>query len=434
MSLLLGLTLLVAHAVITGEDRESPRRVTVSETADGVELVEMARPLVGAERDTADDIDVEITWIRHALSCANVNDQYSGGGSTWAQGKMKNAMAMRDPALSNFGIKASKATGEYMREAGLGDAKYDIVASSQLLRAQETATLTFPGHEVLVLPFVGEEGSGIQAFNQDNTMSSSEEQQERMQDLEAYLPFGTLDVDRHLFEHAQTLSETYQKTIRERIQEENPRKMSGWLKDVGHRSGLGRFNAASELEEMFLHPEKPDMDKALRFIARNVVPKVQALRTSMTTPASASSPTRVIRMAIVSHSNFLKAALPCSVPLSGPNGKRRKPVNNEALNVKYRLSTDDLGPVLVEKFPNSCVQAVPGSMHYGPLYPRTFEPLPLPSKEEGLCEEDYERCNAAYPGLMQVRPCADEVIMLKAREEERREKLATRMTGRDRDE
>lgn len=133
----------------------------------------------------------------------------------------------------------------------------------------------------------------------------------------------------------------------------------------------------------------------------------------------------MIRMAIISHSNFLKDSLPCSVPLSGPKGKR-KPFNNEALNVKYVLSTDDLGPVLVEKFPNSCVQAVPGAVHFGPQYPRTYEPLTLPSKDDGMCKEDYERCDAAYPGLMEVRPCADERMVLEARARAREEERAAR--------
>merc|ERR550537_1247934 len=107
--------------------------------------------------------EVEITWIRHALSCANVNDNYSDPRKRRSLAtplssvaslpvvhsvhklgqkiltKATNAL-MLDPPLSDVGVASSVASGQSMRAKGL---EYDFIGASNLLRAVETASATF---------------------------------------------------------------------------------------------------------------------------------------------------------------------------------------------------------------------------------------------------------------------------------------------------
>lgn len=121
--------------------------------------------VVGASRHSGahDQIDVSITWIRHALSCANIANRAVNGTSCcgfpgrFIIGSCVNCLAFLDPPLSNCGVDRSKylAQTRYCEE-GL----FDFVGASVLTRAVETAAFTFPGYKIHVLPFLSELGHG----------------------------------------------------------------------------------------------------------------------------------------------------------------------------------------------------------------------------------------------------------------------------------
>merc|ERR1719183_635384 len=189
----------------------------------GVEMAALDRETRNGQKPRA--TEVEITWIRHALSCANVNDQYSskaGWHSEYIHAKYNNIMHMLDPPLSDYGVHSSLRAGDQVRNATkseLHDGYFDIVASSNLLRAIETASLEFPDHRVLVLPFVSENGLGA-----DNEMSSREAQAGHLEFVHEQLrakgfPSGPGDVDYHLLEKAEEIWGDHMATVKERVSE-----------------------------------------------------------------------------------------------------------------------------------------------------------------------------------------------------------------------
>lgn len=94
-------------------------------------------------------LTIKLLFIRHGFSCANMMK----ASGRW--GRFKKAF-VQDPPLTNRGIKditAIQPTVE--KELGVPD----IVLSSTLLRAQQTANFLFPTKTVIVAPFIKELGS-----------------------------------------------------------------------------------------------------------------------------------------------------------------------------------------------------------------------------------------------------------------------------------
>jgi broad specificity phosphatase PhoE len=379
----------------------------------GVEMMAALGREARPERPRA--TEVEITWIRHALSCANVNDQYSSkaGHAKYIHAKYNNIMAMLDPPLSDYGVHSSLRAGDQVRNvtnSHLHDGYFDIVASSSLLRAIETASLEFPDHRVLVLPFVSEVGLG-----KDNEVSSREVQSEKMAFVHELLqasgfPSGPGDVDYHLLDKSEEMWADHSATVKERLSDERivgsgvKKAFVRMQRHFGARGAGGEKVESAMERNLFADPAKPNMDHALSFIARYVVPRVDQLRTLKRGGMSRTGP---VKLAIASHSHFIAHSLAhggspesrvCAEALKG----RSKPRNNEALTVKYVMVESEYGPTLEEKFlhagvpRSSCVQAAAGATD-------------KPDASEGLCREEYERCVASYESdLMQVAPCRRE--------------------------
>lgn len=109
---------------------------------------------------------INIYFIRHALSCANV---LSMGNTGFLQG------LHQDPLLSNFGLEKSREMAPLMKK---NLPVFDYVLSSSLLRAMETAHAMLPQYQIYVVPYVSETGNG--PINFENKPMSIERQKETL--------------------------------------------------------------------------------------------------------------------------------------------------------------------------------------------------------------------------------------------------------------
>jgi len=89
---------------------------------------------------------LNVFFIRHGLSCANITHYYKNTG-------VKDHDKYLDPELSNLGVKTSKEIGAKFRKKHI---HLDGVLSSTLFRAIETAHHMFPNHAITPIPFVKE--------------------------------------------------------------------------------------------------------------------------------------------------------------------------------------------------------------------------------------------------------------------------------------
>ncbi len=94
---------------------------------------------------------VNLFFVRHQFSCANNIEKH---GSALAQLKR---LIFTDPPLTQVGLTNGRAQA---REPSVRRIKPDLVLSSTLVRAVETALTVFPGKRVSVAPFVKEVGWG----------------------------------------------------------------------------------------------------------------------------------------------------------------------------------------------------------------------------------------------------------------------------------
>lgn len=103
---------------------------------------------------TSSNYSLDIYWIRHGLSCANIDKLH--------------ALKSPDPKLTEDGLKCSKKVGVEIQD--ITEIKeIDLVLCSSLKRAMETALAMFPGKEVYSVPYIKESGVGV-----DNTPSKLE--------------------------------------------------------------------------------------------------------------------------------------------------------------------------------------------------------------------------------------------------------------------
>ena len=100
-----------------------------------------------------------VYYVRHGESEANVVQHQQGCGGI-------KHLLMKDPPLTEQGIQACKDNSSSVPEV-------DIVLSSQLLRAIQTAVYTYPNRFVQVVPYLNELGTGL-----DNVPLSPGEQNE----------------------------------------------------------------------------------------------------------------------------------------------------------------------------------------------------------------------------------------------------------------
>lgn len=126
-------------------------------------IPEMIPKMKAVKEPKSDEKQINILFVRHGFSCGNLVSQIAAGSKY-----LKYHTLYRDPPLTQVGIEESKAVGIETREK-LRKGKYniDIVASSGLLRAMQTASHMFhkeqdapgvikPTDRVFVLPFISE--------------------------------------------------------------------------------------------------------------------------------------------------------------------------------------------------------------------------------------------------------------------------------------
>jgi len=97
---------------------------------------------------------IAVLFIRHGFSCANYKKQkgfFSNISKAFSY----------DPPLTNHAIRDILETRDKIKSKIERDFEPDIVLSSTLLRAQQTANFLFPGQAIYVAPYIKELGSTL---------------------------------------------------------------------------------------------------------------------------------------------------------------------------------------------------------------------------------------------------------------------------------
>eukprot|EP00420_Gonyaulax_spinifera_P008971 CAMPEP_0197945436 /NCGR_PEP_ID=MMETSP1439-20131203/125909_1 /TAXON_ID=66791 /ORGANISM="Gonyaulax spinifera, Strain CCMP409" /LENGTH=702 /DNA_ID=CAMNT_0043568691 /DNA_START=211 /DNA_END=2319 /DNA_ORIENTATION=- len=250
--------------------------------------------------DSRVEPEVYILATRHGVSCANVAQQWNN----FTRGLSHNII--KDPGLSGFGIHeaevASSQTQEWLEKKGWG---VDIVVSSVLMRAMETAIYQFPTTEptqtIYVAPYIREHGPML-----DNKARGDDEQ-------EARLPSN---ISRRV-----VINRTFAKQV-------------GQYKS-GKWSDFLKFLAQVLLPQGF--------------------PKLIAERTGI----MASDRKKPIVIAVVTHSLFMAKDLGTECGRFFPErGGKKKPLNNQVVGVRYKLKGGNLVPG------GECEPVVSGSSYH----------------------------------------------------------------------
>jgi len=291
------------------------------------------------------ETEVEITWVRHGLSCANANDKYTEG-MTWIKAKaieywFPSAM---DPPLADCGAHRSQ-----LQAKNLDEASYDFVGASVLLRALQTAALHFPTKTIHAVPYLSESGGHNGANKQ------SPNQQERAEEI--LLPDGRKLSDRVDYKWLAAASAAKRAAKAETTLGQLREKVSG-----------------PHVPKKPFSTFEPSMEDGLAYLAAHVLPELRAAK-----------PDGVLRLAIVSHSIFMGAELPCRAVLDQPHRSerdRKKPRNNEALTVTYTVVDGTLAPT-------GCTMAAEGMENPPTLCARDVatcpNPIVAPMADECLC-------------------------------------------------
>jgi len=115
---------------------------------------------IGSEEPQPATRRIKFLFIRHALSCANMVQEFTAGlgglAGTWSKN------FLRDPMLSECGAHRSQQAGESLEKL----VQPDIVLTSSMLRSMETAAYMFPGRTITPVPYISEIQKS--AFEQDN--------------------------------------------------------------------------------------------------------------------------------------------------------------------------------------------------------------------------------------------------------------------------
>merc|ERR1712232_1531386 len=123
---------------------------------------------------------VEVVFIRHGLACHNALNYQTAGFAT--SGGRFNHCRYPDPPLTDCGVAQSTANGVALLDALETKLSWkpQSVYSSSMIRAMETAMAMFPGHTVAPLPFINERGTTFAGFGQCNTPIALSDQENYM--------------------------------------------------------------------------------------------------------------------------------------------------------------------------------------------------------------------------------------------------------------
>lgn len=350
-----------SESIVAGDANEELEVVDDSAATPGREKLELVE--VGDTGHIKKNVTVAITWVRHGLSCANINKRFNKPGKTnesgwgmlraataaknWINGQGVNWFSMTDPILSNCG-----RTRTARLAARLAGIHFDLVAASGLLRAQETAAIQFGGKRVYVLPFVSESPS----IGQCNQRITTKEQL-------AYTKSLGYKIDYMFWKHAKNVNDAWKLYDQTMAALQMGRAGSEFVPyDIKPPSSrrLGK-------------PHKPDAKQALAFLGSTVLP-------TLLKKAEASQ--SIFRLGVVSHGQFMKFNLDCNHVWSTVP-KRKEPWNNEALTILYTYDGYSLKEV-----PGSCVLESLGE-------------APLAS----ICPEEFARCPAALMSSVVTGEC-----------------------------
>mmetsp|Transcript_82420 Transcript_82420/g.163521 ORF Transcript_82420/g.163521 Transcript_82420/m.163521 type:complete len:340 (-) Transcript_82420:30-1049(-) len=271
------------------------------------------------------NIRVEVLFVRHGHACHNALHYHSKKKAGVKIGKLKHFF-YADPPLTNCGLLNSFENGRELR-AALGNWTPQFVGTSSMVRAIETAIAMFPGHEVVPLPFIREDALGA-----CNTPTSLEKQKE------------LLSIARINWQHMET-----------DVQLEDDR-----VDVFNHKK---KYSATDARESIKYREFRA-------FLGEKIVPSLL--------PAELV-PGQVLKLAIVSHSGFLKARLKkyfkCDVYFT----------NNEARLVTY--SYDSKSHLLSEH--NSDIPSFNCKDPLGGTPGRKWG-----KEKKYACAQDYSRCMA----------------------------------------
>lgn len=323
------------------------------------------------ERQTKPDEsewNVTIHWTRHGQSCANAIEKYGG----WKGRAKKNLFT--DPSLTDCGIQRTMDAGEkfarWMNPSGDAMA-LDFVGSSTLLRAMQTAVFQFsrmnPSLTVYPLPFISEKNS----WTLDNQAMNMTAQQTVFDAVNSRIPDGKM-LDAGVMGRSSGIN---------------------WSEFAKLDFSKSAFALAGGVKE-----NSNDMTTFLAFLSHYVLPEIIAGRLSdgkLSGKANKAKADRELRLAIVSHSEFLLDEFDDMCSLSGT-----KPGNNDVLTVPYKfgvggileVSRDNDGRLLYHPsdLDYSCTPgASPVSMRNDNAERRLEQ---MPSKEQ-ICPKDLRVCD-----------------------------------------
>ena len=114
---------------------------------------------ISAPADKCDTKTINVYFVTHGLSCANMEKSAGGIGSVLR-------LTQLDPALSSVGVGKSVEQGEIVaRELEKRGVVLDVIFTSVMLRAIETAAFMFPSSlAIYPIPNVIEEGGSVANF------------------------------------------------------------------------------------------------------------------------------------------------------------------------------------------------------------------------------------------------------------------------------
>lgn len=224
----------------------------------------------------ADKVKVELLFIRHGHACHNLLNGKYQGSTTFAK-----IIHCRypDPPLTDCGLRSSQENGKELRrrlETAWGWTPHFLGASS-MLRAMETAHAMFPDTRVHSMPFISELGGGaISPCNEPGDVA----QQSRALNNDTLFKFGLVSWDNHLV-----------------LQDTRVKRAADHFFSHGHKTKWTSKEARSAV-----------LYKEFRaFLGEQVVKKL--VESPEDVGYTMRHGTKVVKIAIVSHSGFLRTKI-----------------------------------------------------------------------------------------------------------------------------
>jgi len=114
----------------------------------------------------ARQVRVKVLFARQGYQCQEATVSF---GKTPAS--KVNALRMKDPGLTDCGWHQAVKAGEALKQKGVTPEKVDLVLTSSMMSAIETALAMFPGKTVMPLPFLAD-GSSAEVSEQQKILAS----------------------------------------------------------------------------------------------------------------------------------------------------------------------------------------------------------------------------------------------------------------------